>query len=333
MSGIQKIIKIFAMAFAIFLSFTIISSLIAAAYLTLNVVSNNSFRLSGDSFSFSLGSTTERTSFSEQWTKEEIEEQKLESIYVKCSSRIVLKKGEVLSVAATEVPETYLLSCRDGEISLTDGRDNHGINFSFFSESLSDAVVTITIPDDFVAKRIELHSGSGKLSAEDMECDRLFVDGGSGAIELSRISCNEFDLDTGSGHAELNDVVAFNTSMDTGSGSLEIRECKLGNLMIEGGSGRLEFEQVVSQNVNATSGSGKIVYYGVISGNCRFRSGSGSLNFRLLGNADDYSISVDTGSGGFWLDGKKKEDGTYGTNREGKLLFDTGSGRVTVDFE
>lgn len=327
MSDLQKVIKVLAAAFAVFLGITIIGSIIAAVFAIVRGFSGKSF---GE---ISIGGDVERISFSSEWTEEEREALNLKNIVVDCSARIYVVKGDVLSVKAEEVPETYRLETKNGTLSVKDEKSRNMINFSFFTDSLKNAVVTITVPESFPANFVEIQSGSGKVEVQGINCNRFTADSGSGSIRLENIQCNDFVLDSGSGSVTINNLTAQNSNLETGSGNMQISNSSIGSLKADSGSGRVDMEKVIAQNASVNSGSGRINYSGTLTGNCRFKSGSGAVTMKLTGKAENYSISVDCGSGGFWLDGKKRDDGTYGSNVDGKLLFDSGSGRVTVDFE
>lgn len=306
MGVIQKIIKVFAIAFAVFLTFTIVTAIAGAVY----VLAGTPGKLWG------IGriSNMETVSFSETYSKERIQNEEITSISVSCSCKINIVKGDELKVDVVDVPETYRLECRNGQITIKDEKKNGFINFSFFSDLLENSVVTITVPEDFVAKLIKIDSGSGKVRLLDVSCQKLVIDSGSGSVEIQNLETEQTDL-------------------DTGSGSVQISDSALGSVNMDSGSGRVTMTRVTAENMDVQSGSGKIDYIGVLSGNCRFESGSGSITMKLTGREEDYSISVESGSGGCYLNGKKVKDGTYGRGTSGKLLFDSGSGRITVEFE
>lgn len=306
MGVIQKIIKVFAIAFAVFLAFTIVTAIAGAVY----VLAGTPGKLWG------IGriSNMETVSFSETYSKERVQNEEITSISVSCSCKINIIKGDELKVDAVDVPETCRLECRDGQITIKDEKKNGFINFSFFSDLLENSVVTITVPEDFAAKLIKIDSGSGKVRILDVSCQKLVIDSGSGSVEIQNLETEQTDLDTGSGSVQISDSV-------------------LGSVNMDSGSGRITMTRVTAENVDVDGGSGKIDYIGVLSGNCRFESGSGSITMKLTGREEDYSISVESGSGGCYLNGKKVKDGTYGRGTSGKLLLDSGSGRITVEFE
>ena len=70
-----------------------------------------------------------------------------------------------------------------------------------------------------------------------------------------------------------------------------------------------------------------------MTGNCIFDTGSGSVSVVLNANEKEYNITADMGSGNFYLNGKKIKDVDIENARaENKLLFDCGSGRVSLEF-
>lgn len=304
MNGIQKVIKYCAMAFAIFLSVVIIGSIAAVV---LRVVT-------GIAIGSEISESRERVDLSERYSAEEIETLGINSILIDCYGEIVFEQGEVLSIEASDVTEDYEIRLEDGRLSLKSREPEFFVSwFSWFEDATVREKVVVTIPEGFVPKQVKIYSGSGKVSVDALTADLLLIDSGSGKVSVTNATFKE-------------------TVLDTGSGSVTVKDSTLGRFSLDSGSGAVSMENVVAKDVELDSGSGAVAFSGELTGDCDFETGSGAITLSLIGNEDDYRIEADCGSGTFRLNGRKLDDGSYGTNRKGKLSFDSGSGSVSVEF-
>lgn len=148
-----------------------------------------------------------------------------------------------------------------------------------------------------------------------MKFEEIAVDSGSGSVKLSNVSTEKFHV-------------------DTGSGPVTVENSYLGEASADTGSGLVNFEQITAEHMVVDSGSGRVNVAGYLSGNCVFDTGSGSVNVEIYGEAEEYDIRADVGSGSLYLNGDKVKDTTIKhEDAENLLVFDTGSGRVSVEFK
>lgn len=144
----------------------------------------------------------------------------------------------------------------------------------------------------------------------------------------------EIAVDSGSGSVKLSDVSTEKFHVDTGSGPVTVENSYLGEASADTGSGLVNFEQITAEHMVVDSGSGRVNVAGYLSGNCVFDTGSGSVNVEIYGEAEEYDIRADVGSGSLYLNGDKVKDTTIKhEDAENLLVFDTGSGRVSVEFK
>jgi DUF4097 and DUF4098 domain-containing protein YvlB len=158
------------------------------------------------------------------------------------------------------------------------------------------------------------------------------VDSGSGSVAVNDVTSKRMSIDSGSGKVTLTRTEAVETGLNTGSGGIFVEEAQLGRLRLDSGSGSVTMRDVVAKAANVDSGSGSVLVEGTLTGTCEFETGSGSLTLRLDGNEEEYLVKAECGSGTFRINGKKREDGSYGTNIAGELRIDSGSGSVNVEF-
>lgn len=324
MSGIQKVIKYCAMAFAIFLTVVIFGAIVSVVLgVTTGIAGVN----------FLMGEDKERIDLAQEYTLEEVNNLGIRNVLVDCNAEITVEQGEKLAIEASNVTDEYEIRCSNGKFSIVQETPGIQVNWLFFWEDATEREqVVVTIPVDFSPEQVKVNSGSGKVLLENFQTDNLTVDSGSGSVAVSDVTTKRMHIDSGSGKVSLTRTDAEETGLITGSGGISAEEAKLGRLKLDSGSGSVTFRNVVAENAEVDSGSGSVLMEGKLTGDCEFETGSGSLTLRLDGREEDYLVKADCGSGAFRINGKKREEGSYGTNVEGKLSIDSGSGSVNVEF-
>ncbi|MDD5900119.1 MAG: DUF4097 family beta strand repeat-containing protein [Lachnospiraceae bacterium] len=304
MNGIQKVIKYCAMAFAIFLSVMILGSIVTAV---LGVTA-------GVTGITELAESKERIQLSEQYSVEDARSLEIKNILVDCQAEITVERGEKLSIEAFDVTDDYEIRCANGTFCIVQDRPAVRFNWIFnFGNSGVQEKVVVTIPAELSTEQITVKSGSYKVFMKELNTEKLCIDSGSGKVSVA-------------------DVQSADTELYTGSGSVRVEDSSLGRLVLDSGSGAITMNHVTAENAKFDSGSGAVSFDGKLTGRCEFKTGSGAVSLSLEGREEDYRLKADCGSGTFRVNGKKREDGSYGTNVEGELLFDTGSGSVNLEF-
>lgn len=303
MNAIQKVIKYGAMAFAVMLSISIMGAIVTFLFGIMVGVEKET------------KSATERNSFSQEYTKEMLAAEKVDTLWVDFSGKITIKPGEVFKIEAVDVSEDFAVECRNGKITIKEREDNSPIQWVVsLGEGFSwDQQVTITVPSDLELKLLEVNSGSGKVSVEEIKTKSMVMDSGSGSVEMRGVSAAE-------------------TSLNTGSGSVTITDSDLGKAKLDSGSGKVKMQQVIVMDADVKSGSGKVEFEGELTGDCDFDTGSGSVQLTIKGSEEEYRVEAECGSGSFRLNGKKIDDGIYGRNVKGEISVDSGSGAVSIEF-
>lgn len=321
MNGIQKVIKYCAMAFAAFLTVMILGTIVSAVMAVATGVAGVNFLLEDK----------ERINLAEEYSVEDAKKLGITSILVDCSAEITVKQGNELVIEAENVTDEYKIQQKNGEFSIVQKTPQVKIGF-WFNDVSEKETVTVTIPEELFMKQVKVNSGSGKVLLENFQTDKLMVESGSGSVAVSDVATKRMNIDSGSGRVTLTHTSAEETELLTGSGGILAEDTKLGKLRVDSGSGSVTMRNVVAEKAYVDSGSGAVLVEGTLVGKCEFETGSGSLTLRLNGNEEDYLVKAECGSGTFRINGKKKEDGSYGTNVAGELIIDSGSGSVNVDF-
>lgn len=323
MNGLQKVIKYCAMAFAIFLTVVILGSIITAVVgVTTGIAGVNAL----------TREDKERISLSEEYSLEEAKLLDITSILVDCNAEITVERGEVLSIKAFDVTNEYEIRQANGKFSIVQDRPDFNINFVWFDDVVVQEKVVVTIPEELCPEQIAIESGSGAVSVTEVAAENLTIDSGSGRVTIDKAEADRLLVDSGSGRVALTNATFKNTELYTGSGGISVEDSELGELRLDSGSGTVRMERVVATDANVDTGSGKVSYAGVLTGTCEFETGSGALTISLDGQEEDYRVKAECGSGTFRINGKKVDDGSYGSNVKGELLIDSGSGSVNVEF-
>lgn len=322
MNGIQKVIKYCAMAFAIFLTVVIFGSIVSVVLgVTTGIAGVNFF----------IGEDKERINLAQEYTLEEAERLGIQHVLVDCNAEITMKQGEKLAIEALNVTDEYEIRCTNGKFSIV--QKTPQIKFGFWFDDISEKeIVTVTLPEELFMEQVKVNSGSGKVRLEAFQTDDLTVDSGSGSVSVSDVSTNRIMIDSGSGKVTLAHTNAGETELITGSGGISVEDTTLGKLRLDSGSGSVTMRNVTAETAQVDSGSGSVLVEGKLTGTCEFETGSGSLTMRLDGREEDYLVEAECGSGTFRINGRKREDGSYGKNVAGELIIDSGSGSVNVEF-
>lgn len=322
MNGIQKVIKYCAMVFASFLTVIICGTIVSVVLgVTAGIAGVNSI----------LESDKERITLEEEYSVEEVAELGITSIFVDCNAEITVKQGDKLAIKAENVTDEYEIRQTNGKFSIVQNTQMFNISFVFNSTTEKESV-TVTVPEEFLPTQVNVNSGSGRVMLENFQADSLMVDSGSGSVSVCDISTKRMTIDSGSGKVSLKNTTAEETELITGSGGINAEDADLGRLTLDSGSGSVTMRNVIAEKAEIESGSGSVLLEGKLTGNCEFETGSGSLTLRLDGREEDYLVKAECGSGTFRVNGKKREDGSYGTNVEGELRIDSGSGSVNLEF-
>ena len=322
MNGVQKVIKYCAMAFAVFLSVVIFGTIISVVVGVTTGIAGVNFLMDGDK---------ERVNLAEEYTLEEARGLGITEILVDCNAEITVQTGDVLSIEAVNVTEDYEIRQNNGKFSIVEDSPEIKINFLFHNATERETVV-VTIPEEFSAEQVKILSGSGAVRMTGIEAEYFTVDSGSGKVIAENVAAKRLYVDSGSGRVTVVQAVADETEINSGSGGITVEDSKLGELLLNSGSGTVRMVHAEATKAKVDSGSGAVSYAGVLTGTCEFETGSGSLTLRIDGGEYDYKVDADCGSGTFRINGKKLDDGSYGTNVKGELLIDSGSGSVNVEF-
>lgn len=248
MNEFQKVIKYCAMAFAIFLSVSIITGIASGIITAMGVVSANS-------------SSTETINYDESF-------EAVKSLYADNSvGNFIIKEGtgRTVQVVAENVMGEFSVNKNfSGEL-----RIKSKFNFWNFLSGKSafnkESKVTIYLPEGFEAERVKIEAGAGNVTIEELKTQRLEIEAGAGNIQGTEIIAEKVSLDGGIGEITLEDVDLTNVDVEAGVGNISIEGYLRGKNDIEAGIGNISLEIYGSAddyNLKADKGLGNITING-----------------------------------------------------------------------
>lgn len=281
MSELQKVLKYFAMAFAAFLAFTIISGIVTAL-----------FAVTGF---FSFGNNTTSTA-------------KVDSTYKYSNVRnididhstgnlfIKTSDSDEVIVETTNVTSQFTIKQKDnGDLYIHDDQEF----FNVVGKIGHNKKIVVYLPEDFVADKFDIEAGAGNIQIDNLNANKLVLVAGFGNVEGDNIVANSCTLESGVGNINLNDVNLTNVDIEGGVGNIKIYGDLYGKTNIESGVGNIKLVlngDLEDYNITAEKGIGTIK----VNGNSinQMNNNKNATNFMdLEGGIGNIDIIFENASG------------------------------------
>ena len=245
MTTAQKVIKYLAIAFAIFLTVSIIGGILSAVGFLGGLFSDDDA-----AWSDVVGETKTYTITSE-----------IKDLDIQINAAdFYVKEGNNFSVESNlknlEVDE------KNGCLTL---KDLTKIKFNG-SNAYKDAVLTIYVPAEIVFDRVNIKTGAGRFTVDNLSAATIGFELGAGDVTISKLIAEK--------------------SAD-----------------IEGGAGRITINDGAIKNLDLEMGLGQMNLTSALTGDCSLEAGVGEMNITLLGSKDDYKLNLEKGIGSISVDG------------------------------
>lgn len=298
MTEFQKIVKGFAIAFAIFLTISIVGGIFSAISFGIG-----GLNWIGNQNESSIGENEEHLNF---YDADRVKSIKLDQ--VACNIEIV--EGEEFSVFSQNVTSYKEKLSSKGVLKI----ENDSLPFFSFGKQFNGktAKIVITVPKETDLKKITIAGGAGNMKLENIAANKLEIDAGAGNINLNGVKASELDLDGGAGNIEGEIITA-------------------GKVEIDAGVGNVEFYEVNFSDIDLDCGMGNVKISGTVKGDNKIDCGVGEVEILLADKIDEYDFSVDTGVGNIIIGGKKYGEVNH-TNSAANFSFDIdgGVGNCTI---
>lgn len=256
MSQFQRVIKYLAIAFAVFLIFTIISSIIFGISFVTGLFYEDDFIMSN------MKATTITTEIS--------------NLDIKIAgTSLTINSGDEFNI---ETNNKYI-EIKESKNKLIIKEKKH----FWFSNQINNSQLIITIPDSVILKEISLEAGAGKIEIDSLSTDKLDFDLGAGKVNIQNLLVQkEADIDSGAGELTINKSTLTDLELDMGVGKVEISSSILGNSEINAGVGELEInlsgnEEDYKINIEKGIGNAKINNENITS-NTTYGTGTNRLD-------------------------------------------------------
>lgn len=265
MNSIQKVIKIAAICFAVFLIVNIFGGILwGISFLTDIKFTNNhdvvDFEKSYDNIT---------------------------SIDIDISTaNIIVKSGNEFKIDATNMNKSFSSKEKNGKLVLKE-KD------SWFWHRNVNGSITVYVPYDVKLNELEIDNGAGEISIEGIRSYKLNVEQGAGRLEINDSQFDNTDIDGGAGEVKVTLSTLNNLDMDSGVGKIVMEALITGNSKIDCGVGELDITLLGKDSdyrILAQKGIGSIKIAGVNQSNDSVY-GSGTNRLELDGGVG--SINID----------------------------------------
>lgn len=211
MTGIQKVIKIFAICLASFIIVNIIGVILFALGIVINITED---------------SNRQRKNFTRVYQNIEKLEIDLES------ANIIIKEGTEWKVEAEKVNKNFT-AIKDHETLKIKEKNK----WSFRKNRLGN--ITVYVPK-VILEKLELDGGIGEIQIKDIVARSVEIKQGVGYLRIDKSTFYNTDLETGMGETKITSSTLNNLKMEGGVGSIDIEAYITGISKIECGVGEIK---------------------------------------------------------------------------------------------
>ncbi len=225
MTTVQKVIKYLAIAFAIFLTVTIIGGILSAVGLIGGIFTGED--ITGQMQTYSVSADI----------------QKLD-IEIKAAS-LCIKEGEAFAVESNL--KELKVDEKDGSLII---KDTTEIKVQLFgSNTINDAELTLYVPAGTVFESVNLTTGAGKLTVHDLSAETLDFKLGAGDVSIGTLIAEKSaDIDGGAGRVTISGGAITNLDLEMGVGQFNLTSVLSGNCQLHSGVGETNITLIGSKD-------------------------------------------------------------------------------------
>lgn len=145
---------------------------------------------------------------------------------------------------------------------------------------------------------------------------------------------HEVDIDTGAGKVTIEDISAMRFSLEVGAGDVEIDKLNVySRAEISGGAGNVKIGDGSIHNLDLELGMGNTDIIAAIFGESEIECGVGKVNLMLRGGESLYRLACYSGLGGIKVNGQSPKSGELIGHGANSIKIEGGVGAVNVGFE
>lgn len=211
MNTMQRVIKYLAMAFAVFLSVSIIGGIIAGLTGVSYILSGRDNEADGDMQVYPIEG--EISSLSISLSGAELKIQTADQFSVESNHKYISVKAE------------------DGQLCIKETK-------KLFAAYPRGVTVILHIPEGFVFDDATVETGAGKVEIDSLSADVLKLSLGAGEVEIRNLTANSrADIDGGAGELKIDGGRLCNLRLDMGVGALTLKSRIEGQSRLDYGVG------------------------------------------------------------------------------------------------
>ena len=274
------------------------------------------------------------------------------------AGNISVVRGDKFNLKATNVVSGAFDNARideEGTLRIEDESEYTLFNIVDYSGE-----VVITIPEEFEAEKIYIQTGAGNVTITDLKAtedisfdfgagnavlgditagDEVYIQTGAGNVTCRNITGEKVDINTGVGEftAVGGAITATDVTVQTGVGGVNLGDIKADNFNLSGGVGEISVKNADVVLADIDIGTGNFRMTAKIKETLDYDGGVGSGEITVIGEEDDYFISVTQGAGDVTVgDNSYSAAGgnftTGNASSKNKIDIDTGVGDFTINF-
>lgn len=219
MTTFQKIIKYLAMAFAIFLSVSIITGICGALFTVSNIFNPKA--------------------------EDEITDRAVGSGFTGISINLSAAELEIKTGNKFKVETNHkYLKCeeRDDILKISESR-------TLFASRPNGMKVILTVPEKSVFDYVDISAGAGRVRIDEVSAETLNIDLGAGELKAERLNAlKKAEIDGGAGSVTINGGYLHNADIDMGIGELNLVSELEGKSSIDYGVGETNLVLIGKEN-------------------------------------------------------------------------------------
>lgn len=264
MTAFQKIIKYLAIAFAVFLTVSIIGGILSMFGL--------------------LGGFIDRGSVTEDIKTYTINS-KIDNLVIKINAAdLTIKQSDKFAV--------------ESNLKHLSVEENNGVlhinETKRFGSAYKGAVLTLYIPANTVFENASISTGAGRLNADDLSADKIDFELGAGEVTInSLIALTDADINGGAGRITISAGALRNLDLDMGVGQLNLTSALTGKSKLDLGIGESNITVIGKKDdytLDIEKGLGNITLDGTGVSNIK-NSGSGQNNIDIDGGIGSINLN------------------------------------------
>jgi hypothetical protein len=176
--------------------------------------------------------------------------------------------------------------------------------------------VHLYIPSTSTLDTLDIHSSNGKFNLDiNYTFANVNLSTSNGDIDVSNISADTLKLTSSNGDINLDNLIINDwISADTSNGKILMND-------------------IVSDQIDADTSNGKIDAKDITSPDITLETSNGKIYISIIGDKEDYRVSLDTSNGDKTYDGLKVESGTINSSGSKYASLDSSNGDIEIEFK